>query len=984
VNKRVERQRRIEDALRDFRFAIGNARAVAAAQHQRATEVHARDVFEFLLRAEGVDRALADPSMDRALHNPVLHDLLRQVLAEREQHFAQWTESGPAELAALVAEAAPGVAGAADQGWLGRIGAEDGTGELPALWRIGTARTATGPGAQDFPVAIPLLDTAHLHLTTVDADGRAAAETVVETLLLRVLTHLMPGLLQIHVWDTGQLTGSLPGLYPLTRAGLLTVHDPARPQELLDELSEHIRRVHTGVLTGGHTSVRAITGGPNRRTEPWRIAVLFGDRSALGDEQQQQLQRMARNGLACGVQLVVVDVPLTRNAPMETVEFGPGGVAHCSMTGEDAVFRPDPALPRAEVPNACAEIAAELEARRARLCTFDDLMPAGRAYWRESSAGQLTTPVGYTDGLPVDLVLGDSSPHALIGGPSGSGKTNFLYAALAGLTARYSPDELELYLLDFKEGVSFAQFAPGRRDQTWLPHARLVGVNVNEDREFGLALLNFLAEEMRSRAEAAKRHEVTKLEELRAEDPKGRWPRIVAVIDEFQYLFSGEDAVAKQAAQVLEDVARRGRSQGIHLVLASQDVSGIKAFWGRPAIFEQFSLRVALPKARRVLADLNDAAVELPRFHAVLNHESGVRPGNLIARIPDATRRGTFDELQVDFHRHRNRDQPAPRLFDGSLVPPLSHSIDFRTLRPGEAAPIALYGQVIDVAGSAAGSTLANSPGRNLAVLGSVPGEAVSVLGAAALSLARQHKPGDARFTLCPLIGEVIPDVDELAEQLRAMGQDVSVVDREDFRDLLGELAAELADRRASGTRGQPHYLFGYAVDSAAALLEKREPGQPAGIDDLRAVLRHGPEHRTHVLGWWRGVSRLKASLPMGAGQTDDIGAWVAFDVQGPELSGFASGQLITWSPRPGRALYFDRFTHARPEVIIPFAIDRDATGWRTDERGGGPGGPAVPEPGGPKHRSHEPDAGSRFGAGEGAAAHTGGVRGTGQPGRHR
>ena len=74
---------------------------------------------------------------------------------------------------------------------------------------------------------------------------------------------------------------------------------------------------------------------------------------------------------------------------------------------------------------------------------------------------------------------------------------------------------------------------------------------------------------------------------------------------------------------LLEDVARRGRSQGIHLVLASQDVSGIEAFWGRPAIFEQFVLRIALPRARRVLAELNDAALGLPRWHAVVNHESG-------------------------------------------------------------------------------------------------------------------------------------------------------------------------------------------------------------------------------------------------------------------------------------------------------------------------------------------------------------------------
>ena len=53
-------------------------------------------------------------------------------------------------------------------------------------------------------------------------------------------------------------------------------------------------------------------------------------------------------------------------------------------------------------------------------------------------------------------------------------------------------------------------------------------MNINTDREFGLALLRFLAEEMRRRAEAAKAYEVTKLEELRAADPDGRWPRIVA------------------------------------------------------------------------------------------------------------------------------------------------------------------------------------------------------------------------------------------------------------------------------------------------------------------------------------------------------------------------------------------------------------------------------------------------------------------------
>jgi hypothetical protein len=918
VNKRADRRKRIEMALDEFRAAIGRALGVAADLHSQAAMDHAKAMVELWLRTEGIDNARRDPHFAVALANPVMSDVVERAEQDRRREFAEWTETGPDALAGIVAASAPGVAGAPSEDWLGKVGDADGTGVLPELWRIGTAVSDSAPESVAFPVAVPLLDTAHLQVNS-GPKSRASAEALVEGLLLRVLSYFLPGLVHIHVWDTGQLTGPLPGLYPLTRAGLLTVHDPARPEELLDELSEHIRRVHSGVLMGGHTSVRAISGGAGRRTEPWRIAVLFGNTRPLKDEHQQQLQRIARNGLACGVQLIVVDQPLTVNSSMEVVKFTSEHSGTTSMTGPNATFTADPTLPRAEVPSACAAIADELEERRARLCTFTDLLP-GRI-WQQSSAAALIGPVGYHDGIPVDVVLGDSSPHALVGGPSGSGKTNFLYAMLGSFVARYSPDELELYLLDFKEGVSFAQFTPGRRDRSWLPHARLVGVNVNADREFGVAMLRFLADEMRRRADATKRHEVTKLEELRREDPDGRWPRIVAVIDEFQYLFAERDQVATEAVMLLEDIARRGRSQGIHLVLASQDVSSIEAFWGKPAIFEQFILRVALPKARRVLAENNEAAVELPRWHAILNHESGVKQGNQISRIPDATSRGTFDALQTRLWENRPESLASPRLFDGSHVPQLADTPDFQALLPNP-EPVAMLGQVIDVAGSAARISLLKTPGRNLAVLGSALTDAASVLGAAALSLARQHEPGTALFTLLPLINEAQSTVDDLAERLRVRGHEVAIVGRNGIAALLTELVEQLAT--TGDTR--PHYLLGYAVDSVQSMLEARDITVPkTGLDNLRDLLRRGPEHSIHLLGWWRGAARLKASLPIGS--TDDVGSWVAFDVQGQELQQLA-GQIVNWSPRAARGLFFDRYIHAKPQVIIPFGVE-EASGER-------------------------------------------------------
>jgi hypothetical protein len=495
----------------------------------------------------------------------------------------------------------------------------------------------------------------------------------------------------------------------------------------------------------------------------------------------------------------------------------------------------------------------------------------------------------------------------LIAGPSGTGKTNLIYAWMAALAARYSPDELAFYLLDFKEGVSFARFAPGRRDPSWLPHVRLVGVNVNTDREFGLALLRFLSGELRRRADAAKRHEATNLAELRAEDGSGHWPRIVAIVDEFQVLLAGRDALAAEAVEKLEDLARRGRSQGIHLVLASQDVSGIEALWGRPALVAQFSLRIALPRARRVLAEQNTAAEALPRYHAVVNADSGATEANRVARVPAAGDRAQWSELQHRLWRRRPAQLAPPRLFDGDAVPRLVDSPDFRFVAAdAQPAPVALLGETIDVAARSARLTLRRAPGRNLAVLGTRVDEACAVLDAAARSLAAQFTPRAARFSVVCLDADAQAAVDGLRAALPP-GDTGYFADLRATGDLLADVAASLSGDVAPD---RPHFLLLYAADAALGKAGER----------LRHVLHHGPERRTHVLGWWRGAARLRDTLGGPASRTDAIGAWVALDVHGGELSPYYPGAGgPNWYPRPWRALHFDRSVHRGAEVIIPY-----------------------------------------------------------------
>lgn len=911
VRRPSRRHRRIADAFDALCDAIARALGAAQGAHDAAVLAHAEAMAEMWLRTDGLAAARADPALQGVLANPRLVRAVGRVEADRAAAFAPWLRTGPPRLAALVDDAAPGAAGDPVDHWLGDVGKADGSGPMPSLWAIGTGRVGGLPAA-GFPVAVPLLDEAHLQITSTP-DGRDRAEALVENLLLRVVSFLRPGLVQLHVWDVAQLTGTLPGLYPLTRSGLLTVHDPGRLPQLLEELADRIRRVHTRVLVDGHPSLRALAAAhpDQHRAEPWVVVALLGNRSALAEEDHRQLQRVARGGLACGVALVLLDVPMTINAPVETVRVS-AGAATTSMTGPHVAVELDPPSPTRRVTDAGHTISAWYDDWRSQVGSFRDLLPA--RYGAESSVAALRAPVAFADGLPVEMVLGDASPHALIGGPSGSGKTNLLLVMISSMAARYGPDELELHLLDFKEGVSFAQFAPGRRDGTWLPHARLVGVNVNTDREFGLALLQFLADELRRRAEAAKAHEVTKLEELRGADPGGRWPRIVAVIDEFQYLFAERDAVTKAATALLEDVARRGRSQGIHLVLASQDTSGIEAFWGRPAVFEQFVLRIALPRARRVLADTNDASLGLPRGHAVLNHESGMRHGNEIVRVPNATVAGSVDEVQRTLHELYHEGRAEPRLFDGSRSPQLDVLV--AGLPPGvEGVPRAVLGQCIDVEGRAAVAPLPAVPGRNVAVLATVGTDAVRVLGAAAGSLAGQFPAGAVDVLVVAPAPDTTAPAARLVERFAAAGHRAETVGLDGVRARVEALAGEVTARLGGAGSGRPTLVVLYAADAADTALGR------SGTEALRTVLHSGPETGVHVLGWWRSVPRLRALLSTTAA-IDDLGVWVALDVQGPDLLALAPGMLVTWSPRAGRGLFFDRARHARPEVVIVATLD--------------------------------------------------------------
>lgn len=259
-----------------------------------------------------------------------------------------------------------------------------------------------------------------------------------------------------------------------------------------------------------------------------------------------------------------------------------------------------------------------------------------KTMWQEDSKQGLTTCLGEQGDQRVEITIGDSTRNlnnVLVGGSAGSGKTVLLLTLIYGLAYRYSPDELTMYLLDYKEGVEFARFAS---KDSYLPHARIVGIE--SDEVLGTAVLKSLLQEMTTRSQLFKSVGAEKLSEYR--DKTGETlPRILLVVDEFQLMVRAEENMA-----LLKDVVRRGRSFGMHVVLSSQTPKGIDH--GINEVFEQVKLRICTKSApdtsQAILGESNTAAAELEGPpEAILNEDFGQLSTNRKIRVA----RGTSDAL---------------------------------------------------------------------------------------------------------------------------------------------------------------------------------------------------------------------------------------------------------------------------------------------------------------------------------------------------
>lgn len=755
------------------------------------------------------------------------------------------------------------------------------------LVRVGTSEAARVAGeSHTVPAMLPVLSRSNLLVAASGAE-LDAGHAILQGVMLRLLASLAPGQLRITAVDAMGLGAAFGDLLALER-GIRTevFHEERTVGEALTELTAHLSMGRQRLLRAEHATLAEYNAAAGELAEPWRVLLIAGFPTGFRPEVAERLATLMRNGPALGVSVLIsvdtagalpngfVLADLERNA----VVLRPSrGRWEATGKGVSFEFTADPRPPHALVNtfvNAWNRQVAEGGEVRVPLSSL-----LGGEPWTEDATDGLVVPLGRrAAGEPLLLRFGQrgTSHHALAGGRTGSGKTVLLHVLISALAHLYAPEEVGLYLVDFKEGVEFQVY----RD---LPHARVVAVQ--SEREFGLSVLEGLRAELNRRGERFREKGVDDLASWRRLTGEAL-PRLVLVVDEFQVFFEASDAVAHAARTLLSDLVSRGRGFGIHCVLASQTLSAMDL---DARTLSQINVRLALQMSEvdshKVLGKENEGAAALERpGQAIYNDGGGATASNVrfqVAFLDRAEREARVEALR------RLRPGLRPIRFEGNRPATLEDDPRFASLllnRPvlePRAAELWL-GEPTSVS-ETTGFLLRRQARANVIIVGADAASAsVMLLTAAASALAQL--PG-ARVRLLDLApGEDVGAMTVAAAWARLGAE---VFGPEAVEACLAAAHASLRERQL-GARGSAELLVISGLQRARGL-ERASMKAPPALTLLLQLLSEGPDQGLHTLVWADTITAVQRTFaPAELAEFGGRVALVAGDatrVLGPSLS---------------------------------------------------------------------------------------------------
>lgn len=525
------------------------------------------------------------------------------------------------------------------------------------------------------------------------------------------------------------------------------------------------------------------------------------------------------------------------------------------------------------------------------------------AWFAQETIDELSIPIGMRGAnsvvkMTVGRTDGSTAHHMLVAGQTGSGKSTLLHTIIMSTLLNYDPDEVQMYLVDFKEGVAFKSYSKFN-----LPSIRVVAIDCEP--EFGLNILKELKKEMDQRFEQFRREaEREEISQYRKKTGKSI-PKLLVIIDEVQELFlSGRDEVVAECHNLLRGLLTLGRAAGIHFVLASQDFNQLSDL--KSMLFAHAAIRIAIKgsenSARSVLGDGNKGAEQLVTGgpgSAVFNTDSGKESANVIfqiAHLESALRDQFLKRLALvqNDPLFAQKYDTKTRILSTSAEDDVFNQFNQMILQGQAPAQKANGGDYVLTMGEGFemkrkfAVELETEPGSNLLLVGNNEDQAASMFYFMMLSLLYcnlQEVGEKKRGQLIYLIDLSVEDDKEYAASFTQMeARFGNQVQRETLKNMnrLIDQTYETMLRRMDGQEESDKRLFLmiFGVNRAHKLgrndaYEKEWDGSVSTQEKLMEILKRGAKLGIHTILWGETLSGTERII--GKGYSRDCSKRVAF-----------------------------------------------------------------------------------------------------------
>lgn len=779
------------------------------------------------------------------------------------------------------------------------------------------------PAMVPFPVGSTLVMAA-------EGVGCDVGNDLLKVMMLRYLTKFPPGQVRFTVLDPSGLGETFAPFMQLTDYDeLLMSHriwtDSSQIEQQLANLTEHMENVFQKYLKDEFRTIEEFNEKAGEVAEPYRVLVVSNYPAGFSERATQRLKSIIQSGPRCGVHTII---SVDRKAPMPAggLDLSRLGLELVQLDWEKNVFvtksfgpLPLPLVPDelpplktlSEIISKAGDLAKNV--RRVEV-PYQRIAPKPEQMWTFDSRRSLEVPLGRSGATNLQFMrLGKgTSQHVLMAGKTGSGKSTLLHIIITTLALRYSPDEVEFYLIDFKKGVEFKTYAAKH-----LPHAQVIAVE--SDREFGVSVLERLDVILKERGELFRDAGVQDIGSFRDARPEVRMPRVLLLVDEFQEFFVEDDRYSQTASLLLDRLVRQGRAFGMHVILGSQTLGGSYSL-PRTTI-GQMAVRVALQcsenDAHLILSEDNTAARLLTRpGEAIYNDANGMIEGNNIFQVAwlgDAERDKYLEKIE-HMVPQLGTTRPDPIIFEGNIpAEPYGNQSLKQFVQQGAETPAESVAATTPAKFWIGDSVSITGPkllefrrwsGSNLLIVGQDQRAALGIMLNTFVALAagagRPSQSDQARFHV--FVDPATYTANEWSSLIPLQPWRVEVSNPDEVGSRLAELREEVRRREADSTPLPPIFLF---IDDLSRFRSLRKSGDDFGFGefgkekvstpdkDLADVLKDGPVVGIHTIVWCDTSNNIDRWFNRNTMREFDMR--VVF-----QMSGNDSSQLID-SPDAGR-----------------------------------------------------------------------------------